>query len=429
LLTAAILVTCPVFAPAAETKDTFFLKNGQRVVFLGDSNTYAGGFIAILDAYLFTRFPDWKVELINLGLPSETVSGLSEPDHPYPRPCVHERLARALAKTKPDVVVVCYGMNDGIYYPDSDEHFAKYREGMQKLIDRCQKAGTKVVLMTPAPFDPVPLQGKTLPRAAKSFSWVHPFEGYDDALTRYSKWLVGLRKEGVRVADPHSALNKALIEIRKIKKTYAFSGDGIHPNTAGHWLIAEQLLRALSAPRDVDSAVIDAKTMKVASGTVSKLRWEGDALHFTWTAHLPLPVSPQWSASLPNVEKSAGRWNSFRLVVSAAAQDQYAIFADKQPKGAVSRETLAMGLHLDGLLDKAMLGHVAEIGKLVEQRQRVLGPAWLDEVGHKRPDTPKGLLLTEARQRAAELEVKIRKLARPTNISLHLIPVKRVQRR
>src|SRR5205807_3938434 len=130
-------------------QEKFLLEDGQRVVFLGDSNTFAGTYIAYLDAYLFTRFPGKKFELINLGLPSETVSGLSEPDHPYPRPDVHERLDRVLAKTKPDVVVVCYGMNDGIYYPDSDERFAKYQEGMRKLIDRCQKAGTKVVLITP----------------------------------------------------------------------------------------------------------------------------------------------------------------------------------------------------------------------------------------------------------------------------------------
>src|SRR6266576_7102721 len=97
--------------------DPFILKDKQRIVFLGDSNTYAGKYIAYLDAYLCTRFPDKRFELINLGLPSETVSGLSEPDHPYPRPNVHERIAAALAKTKPNIVVACYGMNDGICYP------------------------------------------------------------------------------------------------------------------------------------------------------------------------------------------------------------------------------------------------------------------------------------------------------------------------
>src|SRR6185503_8765120 len=97
------------------------------VLFLGDSNTFAGGFIACLDGYLMTRFPTSRWELINLGLPSETVSGLSEPDHPYPRPDVHDRVDAALTRAKPDVVVICYGMNDGIYYPFSERRFKKYQ--------------------------------------------------------------------------------------------------------------------------------------------------------------------------------------------------------------------------------------------------------------------------------------------------------------
>src|SRR5207237_689024 len=114
LLVTGLLVLLPSPGRAAEP---FALRDGQRVLFLGDSNTFTGQFIAYLDAYLFTRFPGQKFELINLGLPSETVSGLSEPDHPYPRPNVHDRLERALAEAKPEVVFACYGMNDGIYYP------------------------------------------------------------------------------------------------------------------------------------------------------------------------------------------------------------------------------------------------------------------------------------------------------------------------
>ncbi len=64
-------------APALRADDKFFLPDqAQRVVFLGDSNTFAGHYVAYLDAYLFTRFPDRKYELLNLGLPSETACGL-----------------------------------------------------------------------------------------------------------------------------------------------------------------------------------------------------------------------------------------------------------------------------------------------------------------------------------------------------------------
>jgi hypothetical protein len=98
----------------------------KRVVVLGDSITYSGQYIEYVEAYAVSRFPERRIEFLNLGLPSETVSGLTEPGHAggqFPRPDLHERLARVLAQTKPDFIIACYGMNDGIYYPFGEERF------------------------------------------------------------------------------------------------------------------------------------------------------------------------------------------------------------------------------------------------------------------------------------------------------------------
>ena len=100
----------------------------RRVVFLGDSITYAGGYIAYLEAFLRLDDPKLRCEFLDLGLPSETVSGLTEPGHAggqFPRPDLHERLDRVLAQTKPDLIVACYGMNDGIYHPFSEARFGE----------------------------------------------------------------------------------------------------------------------------------------------------------------------------------------------------------------------------------------------------------------------------------------------------------------
>ncbi len=59
---------------------------------------------------------------------------------PFPRPCVHERLDRALEKFRPTVVTIAYGMNDGIYYPPSPERLVAYQQGITTAIDKCQKA-------------------------------------------------------------------------------------------------------------------------------------------------------------------------------------------------------------------------------------------------------------------------------------------------
>ena len=108
----------------------------RRVVFVGDSITYAGQYINYIEAYLRIKNPQLRCEFLDLGLPSETVSGLSEPGHAggqFPRPELRERLDRVLDQTRPGLVVACYGMNDGIYYPFSEERFAKFQEGMKDL--------------------------------------------------------------------------------------------------------------------------------------------------------------------------------------------------------------------------------------------------------------------------------------------------------
>ncbi|WP_020469070.1 SGNH/GDSL hydrolase family protein [Zavarzinella formosa] len=310
LIALAVLAMSPAREPEARLP-----ADGQRVLFLGDSNTFAGGFIARFDAYLMTRHPERKVELINLGLPSETCSGLSEADHPYPRPDVHTRLDAALAKTKPNIVVACYGMNDGIYSPFDEGRFKKYQEGYAALIAKCEKAGATVILMTPAPFDALPLKNRVLPAGEPKYSWVKPYAKYDsEVLTKYSEWLVGWRKKGYLVADAHSALLNHLEEKRKTNPEYRVSGDGIHPDGNGHEVIFRELLKTFGGSTE---------------------DWK-------------LPEAKLW--------------------------------------------------------------------KLIEQRQQMLGLAWLTDVGHKRPDTPKGIPLEEATKKAVELEKEIRAMVKQASV-------------
>lgn len=102
---------------AAPSGAESLLKKGDRVLCLGDSISQDGRYLAVLDLLIRCRMPDTPVDIINLGLASETLSGTSEAQHPWPRPDVRERAARAIEKVKPSVLMFCYGMNDGIYAP------------------------------------------------------------------------------------------------------------------------------------------------------------------------------------------------------------------------------------------------------------------------------------------------------------------------
>ena len=229
--------------------DKSLMDGVKRVVFLGDSITYAGGYVDILEAAFRIENPGRAVEFINIGLPSETVSGLSEPGHAggaFPRPTVHERLDRVLAKAKPDLIVACYGMNCGMYYPFSEERFAKYREGMELLRKKAAAAGAKVIHFTPPVFDPVPIKARLLPAGLAEYK--QPFEGYNTVLDRYSEWLVSQRAQGWVVVDAHFPMAKFIAAERASDPSFKLAGDGVHINGTGHWLIAREVLRAFDAP-------------------------------------------------------------------------------------------------------------------------------------------------------------------------------------
>ncbi len=244
-----LLVTA--FAADTAAGAEALLPGVKRIVFLGDSITHAGQYVDDFTAYLTVHFPDRGFEVLNLGLPSETVSGLSEPGHAdgkFPRPNLHERLGRVLANTKPDLVIACYGMNDGIYQPYAAARFDAFRKGILSLRQKVEAAGARIILLTPPTFDNVPIAGKTAPRGAKGFD--KPFELYNDTLGRYSEWLLDQRARGWVVFDVHGAMDEELAERRATNPDFRYAGDGVHPNAAGHWIIARSLLGGLNQPTD-----------------------------------------------------------------------------------------------------------------------------------------------------------------------------------
>ncbi len=138
------------FAVAADggaPKSAVRLLMNRRVMGLGDSITQDGKYVSFVEYYLNQKFPGEHFDFISIGLGSETVSGLSEKTHPFPRPCVFERLERALEAVKPATVVACYGMNDGIYHPESKERVEAFQNGIHRLSAAVQSAGSMVRIL------------------------------------------------------------------------------------------------------------------------------------------------------------------------------------------------------------------------------------------------------------------------------------------
>ena len=240
------LATLPLLAlPACIAPNAANPRRAKTILFLGDSITWAGTWVVHVECWLRLAEPTLQAEVINLGLPSETVSGLSEPGHAggaFPRPDLHERLGRALEKVRPDLVVACYGMNDGIYHPWSEERGPRHFDGLQRLHDAVAAAGASIVHLTPPVFDPLPLAGRTLPGGRDAYP--QPYEGYDDVLARFDAWLVQQgQSKGWNVVPVHQPMREFIAQARRADPRFVLAGDGVHPGPLGHWLMARQLIR------------------------------------------------------------------------------------------------------------------------------------------------------------------------------------------
>lgn len=206
------------------------LRDSSKILFLGDSITQQGDYVVAFDAWLVKRFPDQRFTVINAGVASETVSGLSEANHAggkFPRPWLHERLERVLKAAKPDLIIACYGMNCGIYLELDAARFARYQDGILSLRAVAEEYGAQVVHVTPPIYDN---------HGGAGFD-------YDTVLTAYSEWLVTQRKQGWLVVDLHSEMRAKVDQCKQADSGFTVQKDRVHPNSEGHWMMAQALIR------------------------------------------------------------------------------------------------------------------------------------------------------------------------------------------
>src|SRR5436190_1548312 len=102
----------------------FALRDGDRVVVVGDSNTVSGHYVRYLETFVRTRFPQWTTTFRNAGVNGQTATGGLE------------IIDADVLVWKPTVVIVNYGMNDG----RRGEGVEVYRTGITRYVDRLQAA-------------------------------------------------------------------------------------------------------------------------------------------------------------------------------------------------------------------------------------------------------------------------------------------------
>lgn len=234
-----------------------------RVLFLGDSITYGGNWTVYVESAIRAQKGMARATIVNMGLSSETTSGLSEPGHAggaFPRPDLHERLGRVLAEFKPTLVVACYGINDGIYQPLDGARQLAFQEGVIRLRLACIRAGAQIVMVTPPLYAP--------DNRAKDVI------NYDGVMETYGAWLVAQRTAGWQVIDIHHLLHQAVAAAKKADPTFIYAKDNLHPGEQGHLFMAQAVWQSLAPMMKwkADVAFAEGEKLKLLRESSATLR-------------------------------------------------------------------------------------------------------------------------------------------------------------
>src|ERR1700761_8744608 len=106
----------------------FYLKDGDKVVFYGDSITDQRLYTVITETFVATRYPSLNVSFINSGWGGDTVNGGGGGP-------IDTRLKRDVLAFHPNVVTIMLGMNDGAYRPATDTNNEKYYSGYCHIVE------------------------------------------------------------------------------------------------------------------------------------------------------------------------------------------------------------------------------------------------------------------------------------------------------
>jgi lysophospholipase L1-like esterase len=229
-----VLAAAPGFARA----DDFALKDGDTVVFLGDSITAARTYGKLIENYTLLRFPDRKVRFVNAGWGGDTAAGGLK------------RLDRDVFSHNPTVVTVAYGVNDIGWGTKADaEHKQAYLDGIRGIVEACRKRGVRVYVCSAAATAEDP------DRAEKGYLQTMCDEGM-----ALSKSLGG---HAIDVQRGMRAIQRKIREANarqpdKSKHDSLHVADGVHLNDLGQLAMAFAILKGLGAPAEVSAAGVDA---------------------------------------------------------------------------------------------------------------------------------------------------------------------------
>ncbi|MBZ5561178.1 MAG: SGNH/GDSL hydrolase family protein [Acidobacteriia bacterium] len=364
-LAALLLAASLLLAAPANGQSNYYLKNGDRVVFYGDSITDQMLYTGFVETYTLTRFPRLNVTFVHSGWGGDRVTGGGGGP-------IDLRLRRDVFAHKPTVMTIMLGMNDAGYKAFDEGLYKTYTTGYEHIIDSVKKElpGIRITVIEASPFDDV----------------THPpsFEGgYNAVLVRYAQFAKELgERDGLAVADANTAFVEALQKANRTDPETAkrIIPDRVHPAVGGALLLAEGLLKAWNAPATVTAVEIDAAGKRVVSAENSKVTGLEAANGLAWSqldVTLPMPLDLKDPVLALAVRSSdiEQALDEEPLKVTGLAAARYTLKIDGEEVGTFTKEQLAEGINL-ALLPTPMAKQAASVHALTGKRTQVHWARW-----------------------------------------------------
>ena len=296
----------------------------EKAVFLGDSITENGQYLAHLQLFSALRHPGKGIECYNVGKSGDTSDGGVR------------RWPTQGKGFQPGKVFVMFGMNDSrrdtLLTPmptnEADavwraDIVSSYRRNMDELLELIRKDCLDVTVLTPTPYDQYGSQKATAYMGCNE-PMLMDFAGIIRELAREKR---------MKVVDLHGTMTELL-------KTHPKSGligdDRVHPTEVGQYLMACLMLAEMGEDCIVDETLVDADGRRSFS-----FDYEPKAL--------PIPVTDAYR-KVEDVWPVTERLNCEMLKVVNLPQGNYVLKTDGRMIGRFDQKRLEAGINL-ALLD------------------------------------------------------------------------------
>lgn len=220
-----LIISLSIVASAVFASAECIVKDGARIAFLGDSITQFGD------------FPAGYVNLVMKGLEVAGIQAMKIPAGVSGNKCVQmaDRLKRDVLDKNPTWMTLSCGVND-VWHGKNGVPLDQYKIKISDILDRCEQAGVKVVILTPTMITE------------------DPDAELNKQLEDYNEWLRDeARKRKLPLADLNKLMRETLEKLPPAKGN-RLTRDGVHMAFDGNVMMAIGVLKALGVDVEADKA-------------------------------------------------------------------------------------------------------------------------------------------------------------------------------